>query len=117
MNGYLDKQIDKDACEFVETIKPEHFIIEGDFMSHAYYIELEGCIQSTQEECSRFLKSIKENEKIVMSLKSELQNIEELLSMHDVCSCGTCAELRPKRDYIKQVLTQHSFSTVKEIES
>ena len=57
--GYLEKEINKDMCEFVEEIKPEHFVIEGDICSHAYYIELEGTIQSTHEECLRFINSIK----------------------------------------------------------
>lgn len=49
--------IKMDMCEFVEHLTHNHFVIEQDFVSKAYYLELEGSIQSTREECERFLIS------------------------------------------------------------
>lgn len=84
MMGYLNKEINKDMCEFVETILPNHFIVEGDISSHAYYIELEGTIQSTKEECFRFIKSIKANSNAVIRLSQFKDVILELKKKQDI---------------------------------
>lgn len=37
-------------------------------------------------------------------MKLQLETIEQHFKLHDVCSCGTCAELTRKKTWIKQTL-------------
>ena len=122
MKGYFEKEINKEMCEFVETILPNHFVIEGDICSHAYYIELEGSIQSTQEECFRFISSIKANENgmnRVIEYKNELLKMQkdidlQFMSANDVIEAMDLI-INERDGFIKKAL--HSFSNVRGNES